>query len=134
MENLSKRILVVDDTDSNRSLLSILLEREGYNVIAVSSGKEALTACNDNNIDLCLLDIKMPGMSGFELVTHLQKNEKTASIPFVFVSSSDNKNSVLKGMYLGAIDYISKPIAPKNFIRKVKFYFEFIQMEEQASS
>ena len=130
MENISKRILIVDDTDSNRLMLSMLLKRDGYNVIAVSSGKEALKACHNNDIDLCLLDIKMPGMTGFELAVNLRKDENTATIPFVFVSSNDSRTNILRGFYLGAIDYIVKPIAPKHFTRKIRFYFDFIQMEK----
>jgi len=132
MENISKRILVVDDTDSNRLMLSMLLKRDGYNVVAVSSGKEALKACSNNDIDLCLLDIKMPGMTGFELAVNLRKDENTATIPFVFVSSNDSRANILKGLYLGAIDYIVKPIAPNHFIRKIRFYFDFIKMEKQT--
>ena len=132
MENIAKRILVVDDTDSNRLMLSLLLKRDGYNVIAVSSGKEAIKACKSNDIDLCLLDIKMPEMTGFELAIHLRKDEKTASIPFVFVSSNDSKTNISQGMYLGAIDYVAKPIAPKHFMRKIRFYFDYIKMDKQT--
>ena len=132
MENKSKRILVVDDTDSNRTLLSLLLIQEGYNVVSASSGKEALNACYNNNIDLCILDVKMPGMTGFELAVNLRKDKKTASIPFVFISSNDSKKSMLEGNYLGAIDYIAKPIAPKYFIHKIRAYFHYINSEQQV--
>lgn len=133
-ESATKCILVVDDTDSNRSLLSILLIRAGYNVISVPSGKEALNACSTHSIDLCLVDVKMPEMSGFDFVDHLKKDGSTASIPFVFVSSNDDKKSMLQGIFLGAIDYIAKPISPKHFIRKVNYYFDFIEMEKQITN
>ncbi len=80
-------ILVVDDQPQNIELLEGFLVRQGYEIIQAESGEEALEKLSGNQVDLVLLDVKMPGMSGFEVLTKLRADKKTERIPVVMITA-----------------------------------------------
>jgi PAS domain S-box-containing protein len=106
------RILIVDDVPENlHALVNIL--RDDYVINAATSGEKALeTARRSPHPDLILLDIKMPGMDGYAVLDHLKKDPLTADIPVIFVSALDDFVDVARGLDLGVVDYITKPIDP----------------------
>lgn len=113
-------ILIVDDTSLNLALLSELLQPL-YQVRAASSGKRALQVADSNpQPDLILLDVMMPEMDGYEVIKHLQANERTAHIPVIFVTALESTVDEERGLALGAVDYISKPIKPAIVLARVK--------------
>lgn len=109
-QNRSQSIIIVDDTPANLELLSGALKECGYRVRPASSGKLALQAAQNDPPDLILLDIMMPEMDGYEVCRHLKENEITKDIPVIFITSMDKDNDEEKGLLLGAVDYITKPI------------------------
>lgn len=112
MENniLSKRqtILVVDDEGMNISLLTKTL-KEKYRVLAAKTGEQALKIVNKDKVDLILLDIIMPEMDGYKIISYLKNRESTKDIPVIFTTSKTEAQDEAKGLQLGAVDYIKKP-------------------------
>src|SRR5438105_613898 len=105
-------ILVVDDNAANREMLSRRLAREGHRVQVVANGPEALTLLHRQPIDLVLLDVLMPEMSGYEVLQRLTADEELRAIPVVMISALDEMDSVVRCIELGAQDYLPKPFDP----------------------
>jgi len=114
-----KRILVVDDESDLCDILSFNLRAAGYEVVTACSAEEALAAGVDS-YDLLLLDVMMPGMSGFELAARLKHNALTARVPIIFLTALDTEDDTLQGFHLGADDYISKPFSVREVLARVK--------------
>ncbi|MEN8232175.1 MAG: sigma 54-interacting transcriptional regulator [Thermodesulfobacteriota bacterium] len=105
-------ILVVDDNEVNRDLLSSQLERQGHSVTLATSGREALEIMRKEPIDLVLLDIMMPEMNGFQVLEHISSNPKMGNMPVIVISALDKIDSVVQCIQMGAEDYLLKPFNP----------------------
>ena len=103
-------ILVADDNELNRELLSVILTSEGYNVISAEDGQIALQAMKNGSVDLVLLDVVMPGMSGFELCQTIKFNPETRFVPVVLVTGLSSVDERIRGIHVGADDFLSKPV------------------------
>jgi putative two-component system response regulator len=122
MSDLSgkKKILIVDDARENIAILVETLKAE-YKVVPALNGEKALKlASSENPPDLILLDIMMPGIDGHEVCRRLQADVSTKGIPVIFLSGKDSEDEKQKGIELGAVDYITKPIDPSVVTEKVK--------------
>lgn len=105
-------ILIVDDTRVNLEVLALLLN-QNYQVKVAGNGQRALDIAQCSpHLDLVLLDVRMPEMSGYDVCQRLQENPLTRSIPVIFVTAAFDQESEIYGLQLGAVDYISKPISP----------------------
>ncbi len=114
-----KHLLVVDDVSTNLKCIGLILENK-YRVTTVKSGSEALKCLNREKIDLVLLDIRMVGMDGYEVMEHMKQNLKTADIPVIFLTADTDKGSEERGMALGAVDYIRKPVVPQRLLERIE--------------
>jgi CheY-like chemotaxis protein len=124
MSEIKKSILVVDDTPDNILRIAGLLSSM-YKVKAATSGEKALKIAQKiPSPDLILLDVMMPEMDGFEVCQHLKSNPITEQIPVVFVSGLTNEAEREKGLSLGAVDFISKPIIPSTLQETIKSILE----------
>lgn len=112
------RILVVDDEQDLCEILRFNLEMAGYEVVVAYSAEEALGKME--HIDMLLLDVMMPGMSGFELAGQLKQSERTASIPIIFLTAKDTEEDMLRGFEMGADDYVAKPFSIREVLARVK--------------
>lgn len=112
-------ILIVDDDIDLCEILSFNLSTQGYNVHVAHSALDALKLIN-NGIDLILLDVMMPGMSGFEFARVLKDDSLWSSIPIIFLTAKDTEGDMLQGFNLGADDYIAKPFSIKEVMARVK--------------
>ena len=113
-------ILVVDDTPENLALISSLL-KDTYKVKVANNGAKALDiAASDSPPNLILLDIMMPGLDGYEVCRRLQRDPKTMQIPIIFLTGRSDVEDEKKGLELGAVDYITKPISPSIVLARVK--------------
>ncbi|HVZ43232.1 MAG TPA: response regulator [Ramlibacter sp.] len=114
------RILVVDDMPDNLFLMNGLLE-DLYEVVPASSGREALQVImSDAPPDMVLLDIMMPDMDGYEVLRRIRQHTPTANIPVIFVTALASQQERNLGLELGAIDYLTKPVAPEQVIRRLE--------------
>jgi DNA-binding response OmpR family regulator len=112
-------ILVVDDEESLCEILKFNLKQAGYHVDTANSAEEAMSM-NIADYNLLLLDIMMDEISGFQMASILKKNKATANIPIIFCTAKDTEEDTLKGLDLGADDYISKPFSVKELVARVK--------------
>jgi CheY-like chemotaxis protein len=103
-------ILVVDDLPANRDLMSRRLERSGFRVLCAGSGPEALDALKRCPVDLVLLDIMMPGMTGFEVLKAVRLARSPAALPVIMVTAKTEREDVVEALSLGANDYVTKPV------------------------
>lgn len=106
-----EKILVVDDEPDVRRLLEVVLGRQGYEVLSVGSGLEALVTAQRERPSLILLDIMMEGMDGWEVLRVLKMEEGTRGIPVVIVSARVEPKDKIRGLQEGAVDYITKPFS-----------------------
>jgi PAS domain S-box-containing protein len=123
-------ILVVDDTPESLQVLTETLRSEGYTVRPANSGELALASIAAQPPDLILLDIRMPGMDGFELCRRLKADEATRKIPVIFQTAATDLSDRLEGLRLGAVDYISKPFQREELLARVKTHLELARLHE----
>lgn len=123
-------ILVVDDQIQNIELLEAYLVPQGYNVVCALSGEEALRKISENNVDLILLDVIMPGMNGFEVIRRVKSDYPDQLIPIILVTALHGREDRVKGIEAGCDDFITKPvdkielIARVHALLKVKAYYD----------
>jgi diguanylate cyclase (GGDEF)-like protein len=118
-----RTILIADDDPGNIEILNDILEEE-YDIMFAMEGPRALELVREQMPDLVILDVMMPGLSGYEVCRELKKDPKTANIPVVFLTSLDNDQGEAYGLELGAIDYIGKPIRPPIVKVRVRNHME----------
>jgi len=113
------KVLLVDDDPTTRNLISHFLRKENFMVEKAGGGSEGLAKARSGKPDLLVLDVVVPGMGGFELLSLLKKDPDTASIPVLILSSLDEEEAIVKGLEEGA-DYITKPFSPRVLVAKIK--------------
>ncbi len=119
-DDFKGNILIVDDTPVNLRLLTQMLSNEGYRVRPVIDGPQALTAAFSTPPDLILLDIMMPGMSGYEVCERLKADERTREIPVIFISALDVAQDKVRAFSVGGVDYITKPFQVPEVLARVE--------------
>ncbi len=127
-------ILCVDDRYENLYSLDAILSSEitNLNILKASSGEEALTIIENHTVNLILLDVKMPGMDGFEVARRLCEKENTKNIPIVFITATEhNEEFKQQAAILGAVDFLLKPINDFRLINKIKLYLDKFKTERQ---
>ena len=115
-----KNVLVVDDSATDTHILSNMLTKNGYTVSTVASGEEAIDKAKKEKPDLILMDIIMPGMSGFEATRTIARDPETASIPIIIVSTKGQETDKAWGLRQGAKDYVVKPVSEKVLMEKIQ--------------
>jgi DNA-binding response OmpR family regulator len=106
----NKKILVVDDSETNVLLLQKLLEEEGYESDYAYSGEAALKLLKNKSFSLILLDIMMPGLDGFDILQTLKEQDRIRNTPIIMVTAKDDYQSQKKAIEMGATDYLTKPL------------------------
>ena len=112
-------ILLVDDQPANLQMLSQTLEKLGTKLLFAKNGETALAIAQKAQPNLILLDIMMPGIDGFEVCRRLKENSETRKIPVIFLSALDETGDKVRGLQLGAVDYVAKPFQPEEVIARV---------------
>lgn len=121
MEKSSKAsILLVDDEEDILELLKYNLFRECYQVLAVTTGEEAVKAVHQSPPDLIILDLMLPGMDGLEVCKNLKNAAETNPIPIIMLTAKGEDSDIIIGLELGADDYIIKPFSPRILLARVK--------------
>lgn len=120
MASSKQTVMIVDDIADNRMLLECLLEDE-YDTLSVSSGQECLKNLSEESLpSLVLLDIRMPGMDGFEVCQQMKNNQNTRNVPIIFVTAETAQEEKLKGYEYGADDFVSKPFDQDELFAKIR--------------
>ena len=128
------RILIVDDEPANLTVLSQMLNQE-FIVSACKSGEQALRfVATDPVLDLILLDVMMPGMDGYHVLERLRENTKMHDVPTIFVTALDDALDEEKGLRLGAVDYLTKPVKPAILLARVKAHLEIKQSRDRLKN
>jgi CheY-like chemotaxis protein len=117
-----QNILVVDDDPTTVKILTHFLERENYIVTSAHSGAEGLEKAFQEKPCLILLDIMIPDLNGFQFLSLLRKNKDLASVPVILLSMLAEEADILKGLEIGAVDYVTKPFSPPIIAAKIKKY------------
>lgn len=127
----SPTVLIIDDVPTNVKVLEVTLRREGYSTISAFNGADGEKLAEDRQPDLILLDIMMPGKSGFDTCVDLKQNAQTSHIPIIFLSAVDDVDSKVKGLSIGAVDYITKPFHKAEVLARTKLHLK-ISTEHQS--
>ncbi len=131
---MNKKILIVDDNKTVRTLLSINLRKENFEVIEADNGAEALTMVDDQKPDLIISDILMPQMDGFEFCKRVRETSSIPLVPFIFLTSIDQVATELRGLRTGADDYLIKSnIKKEELVGKVETLLNKARDMQQAS-
>ena len=113
-------ILVVEDDEDIRRLITLTFTKEGYRVIETESGEEALKKAAASPPDLILLDLMLPGLDGLEVCRLLKREAATQALPIVMLTAKGEESDIVSGLELGADDYITKPFSPRVLVARVR--------------
>jgi twitching motility two-component system response regulator PilH len=114
-----RKILIVDDSATNRHGLSEMLSRHGYKCSVAGSGKEAIEKAKAEKPDMILMDVVMPDMDGYQATRIITRDEETKNIPIILCTSKNLETDRIWGVRQGAKDYISKPVDEKELLSKI---------------
>jgi CheY-like chemotaxis protein len=112
-------ILVADDDDDVRELVVFRLERAGYQVVTAGDGQEAVDVALERPPDVCLIDVMMPKLDGYEVTERLRASPGLAEVPIVLLTASVQEAAVNRGFDAGASDYIKKPFSPQELLDRI---------------
>jgi phosphate regulon transcriptional regulator PhoB len=116
----ARKILAVDDEQDILELLSYNLSKDGFEVITAADGEDALKKIMEKNVDLVLLDLMLPGMSGIDICRILRNDSQTKNLPIIMLTAKTEEVDRIIGLEIGADDYISKPFSPRELVARVK--------------
>jgi two-component sensor histidine kinase len=126
-------ILIVDDEPKNLTVLEAILDRPDYRLVRAESGEQALLALLQDEFAVLILDVRMPGMTGFELARLIKQRKNTANVPIVFLTAYYNEDQhVLEGYGAGAVDYLLKPVNPTILRAKVAVFAELYRKRQNV--
>jgi twitching motility two-component system response regulator PilH len=114
-----KKILIVDDSPTERHVLNDMLTKAGYEVVACDNGDDAITKAKQIRPDLILMDVVMPGLNGFQATRAISRDEETKNIPIVLCTSKSEETDKIWGMRQGARDYVVKPVNRDELLAKI---------------
>lgn len=127
--NTAAEVMIVEDTSASLELLCELLTRSGYTVRPAPEGTMALRSAQAKPPDLILLDIRMPGIDGYEVCRRLKSDVRTRDIPVIFLSALRDEADTLRGFALGAVDFIAKPYRPEEVLARVRTHAELHRLK-----
>ena len=140
-KNQVSKILIVDDVQLNLDLMKEILSGKGYQIATAINGKSAIAKAKAHKFDLILLDVILPDIDGFEVCSHLKSSSQTQDIPIIFLTAKKEKDSIIQGFNLGAVDYIPKPFSKEELLARVnlhltlrKYQAELIRSKEMAEA
>ena len=126
-----KKILVVEDSQTARKVITMLLERNGYLIVEARNGSEALTKIEETLPDLVLLDLMLPDMSGYEVLSRIRQSGRSSEIPVIMLTGKSNPADRMKGLYHGSNEYLTKPFDPAKLLAVLEKYLD--QPEQEKS-
>jgi two-component system alkaline phosphatase synthesis response regulator PhoP len=134
MESKAKKILIADDEPDILEIISYNLSKEGYEIITAKDGQEAIDLAKQVQPDLIILDIMMPKKTGIEACAYLRSQTSFNDTLIIFLTALNDESSQIKGLEIGADDYISKPISPKVLVSRVNAIFRRLPKEQEGKA
>ncbi|SDK59109.1 Stage II sporulation protein E (SpoIIE) [Maridesulfovibrio ferrireducens] len=122
--NYIPKILIIDDEPFNLEFLELVLRQQGYKIVTANNGRTGIELAVKNQPDLILLDIMMPGETGFECATILRLSPETSEIPIIFLTALDDAKSTQKGFDAGAVDFITKPFEYREVLHRIRLHLK----------
>ena len=117
-----KKILIVEDSESIREMLKVMVESEGYEVITAEDGMEGLTRARSDGPDLIILDLMLPKMDGFKVCRMLKFDSQFRRIPILILTARSSDADRLMGEEVGADDYLVKPFEPETLLERIRYH------------
>jgi twitching motility two-component system response regulator PilH len=115
-----KRVLIIDDSPTERFFLTDLLRKQGYDVLTAESGELGVAVAKMEKPDLILMDVVMPGLNGFQATRQLSRNPETESIPVIMCTTKGQETDRVWGLRQGAVEYLVKPVVAEELLVKIK--------------
>jgi response regulator RpfG family c-di-GMP phosphodiesterase len=134
MNHRKARILCVDDEPLNLSLLEAMLSPRGYDVIPVANGRDALEKIRTERIDICLLDVMMPVMDGFEVCRKIKASAEHENVPVIMITALSDRENRIRGIEAGAEDFISKPFDAGEVLARIKMLLHVKELNDRLNS
>ncbi len=128
--DVNYNILIVDDVLDNIQVAMNILKEDGYDFSYAKNGENALTLLKENNFDLILLDIMMPGIDGYEVCKRMQNDPRLCDIPVIFLTAKADTDSMAKGFEVGGVDYITKPFHANELLARTKTHLELYKAKK----
>lgn len=132
--NAPATLLVVDDNPVNLQLLFKFLSTSGYRVLVAEDGESAIGQAVETRPDLILMDVLLPGMSGFETTRALQEREATAGIPVIFLTALSRTSDKIEGFRAGGVDYLTKPLQFEEVLARIRVHLEIRRLQDELES
>ncbi|MBN1350278.1 response regulator [candidate division KSB1 bacterium] len=126
--------LTVDDNRIDLTLLCHILKKQNYHTLAASNGTEALTILQQNEPDIILLDVMMPGEDGFQVCSTIKQNHKLKNIPVIFLTSQSETRHISKGFEVGGVDYVTKPFNTAELVARVETQIKLKRAYEEINT
>ena len=123
-------LLFIEDDDGIRLALRLALEDEGYTVVEAANGADGLTAFRANEIDLVLLDLRLPDMSGFDVCRALRAE---SIVPIIIITAQTDTHDMVAGLEAGADDYVTKPVVPKELAARIRALLRRVHLHEAST-
>ncbi len=117
---MAEKILIVDDDMETLRLVGLMLQRQGYQIVAASNGTQALGLTRNEKPDLIVLDVMMPDMDGYEVTRQLRQDKDTLDIPIILFTAKSQVDDKVTGYEVGADDYLTKPVHPAELVAHIK--------------
>ncbi len=127
------QIMIVDDVSENIDFLENILQKSGFRTISASSGEQAIELLKEHTPDLILLDIVMPGLSGFETCAKIQSNRDFIDIPVIFLSAKKDEKTIIESFIYGGIDYVVKPFNSPELLARVNTHLQLKSAKEKLN-
>lgn len=117
---IKKQILIVEDDEDIQQLVSFNLIKAGFQVSCADDGEDGIAQLEAHHFDCLILDLMLPGMSGFEVCRTVRENEKFSKLPIIMLTAKGEENDIVTGLEAGGDDYITKPFSPKVLVARIK--------------
>lgn len=131
LKNLRNTVLIIDDEASIIQVLSDFLVTQDIEIMMAKNGLDGIARAKKGQPDLILLDIRMPGMDGYEVCHQLKSDESTREIPIIFMTGLDNLNDKLKAFAMGGLDYVTKPVQESELLARVSVHLQLSNLQKE---
>ena len=131
--NYNNTLLIIDDEPANIQLISEFLESQGVEILVAKNGADGISRAKKGQPDLILLDIRMPGMDGYEVCHQLKSDEATKDIPIIFMTGLTELDDKLKAFAVGGVDYITKPFQESELLARVSVHFTISNLQKELA-